>query len=170
MTQDLRRLRTRSRIFVDATILAIQMTRRDDLAQACDDFLRRILRDEIQAFTSAIVVAEVTHRVMVAEAIQETGIGPRDIVTHLKTHPDLVTTLTRHLDVASEVYRLGISIEPVTRVDLHRSKAIRRQYGLMTNDSLVVACMQGLKLTNLATNDSDFERVNIVQVWKPLVQ
>jgi hypothetical protein len=145
------------------------MTRQDALGQVCNDFLRRIVRDKIQAFTSAIVVAEVTHRVMVAEAIQQTGIGPRDIVTHLKKHPKLISSLTRHLNVASEIYRMGISIEPVTRVELHRSKAIRRQYGLMTNDSLVVACMQGLKLTDLATNDSDFGRVDIIRVWKPLV-
>jgi predicted nucleic acid-binding protein len=40
---------------------------------------------------------------------------------------------------------------------LHQSKQFRTDYGLMTNDSLIVAVMQDHKLVHLATNDRDFK-------------
>jgi predicted nucleic acid-binding protein len=51
--------------------------------------------------------------------------------------------------------------------DLHTSKAVRRDYGLLVNDSLIVAVMRNHKLRHLATHDSGFLRVSGMQVWMP---
>ena len=45
-------------------------------------------------------------------------------------------------------------------------KAIK-DYALLTNDAFHVATMKGHGITNIATNDSDFERVEWIKVWKP---
>jgi len=164
---DLAQLPSDCRIFVDANIIALHMVGRDELADACTAFLLRIKRDRILAFTSVIVAAEVIHRVMIGEVVEELGIEPRQAVQHLKKHPDVVKTLKKHADVPSKIYQMGISIEPVSHLELHRSKTIRANYGLLTNDSLVVAMMQKLRLVHLATNDSDFERVQGIKVWNP---
>ena len=37
--------------------------------------------------------------------------------------------------------------------------ALARQFGLLINDAVIVAVMQAHGLTNLASNDSDFDRV-----------
>jgi len=161
-------LPARTRVFVDANIIALHMTQKSDLAEACSAFLRRVRKDRIQAFTSVIVVAEVIHRVMISEAVGKLNLPPRKAVGHLKAHPNLVMDLSKHLAVPSKVYQMGISIEPVTRVDLHTSRLVRKNYGLMTNDSLIVAVMQRLKLVHLVTNDDDFKRVNGITIWKPL--
>jgi predicted nucleic acid-binding protein len=52
-------------------------------------------------------------------------------------------------------------------VELHSSKRYRRDYGFMTNDSLVLAVMKRHKVIHLATNDQDFERVPDIKVWTP---
>ncbi|MGB2843006.1 MAG: PIN domain-containing protein [Halobacteriota archaeon] len=45
-------------------------------------------------------------------------------------------------------------------------KAIQ-DYALLTNDAFHVATMKGHGITNIATNDPDFERVEWLKVWKP---
>ncbi|MCK4734821.1 MAG: PIN domain-containing protein [Methanophagales archaeon] len=45
-------------------------------------------------------------------------------------------------------------------------KAIK-DYALLTNDAFHVATMKRYGITNIATNDPDFERVNGTKVWKP---
>ena len=84
-----------------------------------------------------------------------------------KWHPDVVRDLERHLVVPSKIYQMGISIEPVSRRDLYNSRLARREFGLMANDSLVVATMRRLKLGHLVTNDDDFKRVKGIKVWMP---
>ena len=149
-------LPSKSRVFVDANVIALHMIQSGDLADACTSFLSRLRKDQMEAFTSVMVVAEVIHRVMVGEAIERLGLAPRQAVQYLKEHPNLVTALNKHLIVPSKIYQMGISIEPVSYVELHGSRLIRKEYGLLTNDSLVVAVMQKLKVVHLATNDSDF--------------
>ena len=78
-----------------------------------------------------------------------------------------VRALSRHLQVASDIGRANIDILPLTVKDLHASKTPRREYGLLTNDSLIVAVMRNHKLRHLATYDSGFLRVSGMQVWMP---
>jgi predicted nucleic acid-binding protein len=40
------------------------------------------------------------------------------------------------------------------------------QYGILTNDAVIVALMQRHGLVHLVTNDDDFDRVGGVTVWK----
>lgn len=161
-------LPTGSFVFVDANVLVFYFTRKDHLARACADFLTRAVADEIQAVTSVIVVAEVIHRVMIAEAVRQFGLLPRDAAQHLKQHPQVIRQLREHLTIPSKIHQRGLDILPVTYVELHSSCPIRAQYGLMTNDSLIAAVMRQHKVTNLATTDPDFERVDGIVVWKPL--
>jgi predicted nucleic acid-binding protein len=51
--------------------------------------------------------------------------------------------------------------------DLHTSKQYREEYGLMVNDSLIVAVMKREKIQHLATNDTDFERIPDIAVRVP---
>ncbi len=45
--------------------------------------------------------------------------------------------------------------------------AERRSAGLLTNDSMIVSCMREYGISFLATNDSDFERVAGITLFKP---
>ena len=56
---------------------------------------------------------------------------------------------------------------PITYRDLHASRQSREQFGLLVNDSLIVAVMQRERITTLATNDPDFTRVPGLDVRTP---
>src|SRR5712692_8134679 len=141
--QNLANLPSGSTIFVDANLLAYFFIRKDELAQTSGTLLARGAQKEIAIVTSALVVSEVIHRVLVAEAIRQHDLAPREAVQYLKEHPAIVQTLREHLTIPSRLHnRYGINILPVTHVELHASRLIRAEYGLMTNDSLVVAVMR----------------------------
>jgi predicted nucleic acid-binding protein len=113
------------------------------------------------------VVAEVTHRVMVNEAREQLNLSARETVEQLQQQTDLVRSLTRHLTVASDIGKAGVDILPLTVKDLHASKAYRRDYSLLTNDSLILAVMRNNKLRHLASHDSGFKSVPGLQLWMP---
>ena len=158
-----------TRVFVDASILALYFTDHPDLADACEAFLLRCVREELIGFTSVIAASETIHRVMVNEARTNLGFATSsETVNYLKRHPEAVKELRQHLAVASKIYRLGIKILPVSYKHLHRSKRVRQQYGLLTNDSLIVAVMQRHRLRHLATHDRDFAHIPALHVWEPI--
>lgn len=156
-----------SKVFVDTNIFVFYYLDQGYLTHACYDFLKRTAIGEIQGFTSSLVVAELTHRVIVSEAAEQLGLESKKIVPYLQTHPDVVCRLKQHLNIASDLRQMGINILSLTYQKLHRSKAIRSTFGLMTNDSLIVATMQQHKLVDIATNDTGFARVSRIRVWKP---
>lgn len=156
-----------SNVFVDANIFAIAYSHQGNLGTPARDFLERTKRKEIQGFTSTFVVAEVVHRVMVAEAQEQLNLPSRVIVEHLQQHPELVRSLTQHLGVASDIRKVNINILPLTVKDLHASKIVRTNHGLLTNDSLIVAVMRGHKLRHLVSHDAAFDQVAGLTVWGP---
>jgi len=52
---------------------------------------------------------------------------------------------------------------------IKRSQNMKRRYGLLSNDVLSLQIREDLKINNLASNDSDFERVNFIRLYKPSV-
>ena len=62
---------------------------------------------------------------------------------------------------------MKIEIAPLTVATLEASAAVRQQYGLLTNDSLLVAAMQELNLQKLATRDQDFAQIGGLLTYQP---
>jgi len=59
------------------------------------------------------------------------------------------------------------NLNPGIAALLEEAAALSAQLGLLTNDATIVALMHRHALTNLATNDDDFDGVPGVTVWKP---
>jgi len=51
--------------------------------------------------------------------------------------------------------------------DFNMSVDLGYEFGLMTMDSYHVVVMKRLGIKHIASNDSDFERVNFIGVWNP---
>ncbi len=46
---------------------------------------------------------------------------------------------------------------------------MKKRYGFLSNDVLTLQIMEDLRIDNLASNDSDFERVDFIKLYKPSV-
>ena len=55
----------------------------------------------------------------------------------------------------------------MTYREIHASKRYRDDYGLLTDDSIILPVMRRHGLTDLASNDKDFRRVTGIRLWTP---
>ncbi len=62
---------------------------------------------------------------------------------------------------------MNITILDLTTEVVRESAEIRREEGLLTNDSFVIAHMREQRLTKLVTANGDFDRRDGIEVYKP---
>jgi predicted nucleic acid-binding protein len=136
-------------------------------SRECKSLLERCARRTLLGYTSTSVLAEVLHRLMVAEAIGRGLVTAKTAVKRLKEKPELVKQLTRYNDDVRRIGQMNLAILSLTPEILTRSEAVRESEGLLTNDSFVVVFMRDHGLSKLATTDGDFERVRGLEVYKP---
>ena len=150
-------------IFIAANIFIYHFTAQ---SPACSALLRRCQDDVIIGCTSVGCVAEMLHRLMIAEAVQKGYITIRNAVRALKEKQDIVKKLDRYLQTPTRLIEMKIKILPTTSEIVLCSKAIRKRYGLLTNDSLIVTTIKKHRLKLLAV-DKDFENIPGIQLYKP---
>ena len=154
-------------VFLDANVLVYHFEPHPQFGQACTELLERIENQELTGFTATHLLAEMTHRLMTLEACATFGWPFAGIVQRLKRDPSCLRSLTRFRQALQEVsqYRVQILLVPETSNDI--GAAISQQTGLLTNDALAAAVMQHRGLANLASNDSDFDRVPWIARFAP---
>ncbi|MFN8495196.1 MAG: type II toxin-antitoxin system VapC family toxin [Caldilineaceae bacterium] len=168
MTKTFSTIPARVTVMIDANILIYALFPQSRQHASCKHLLERGARSELALQLVVNTAADVIHRAMVLEVIsqgkfQKSG----DAVTYLKQTPQAVQQLTRYRTILSDITLAHIKILPLTYRDLHTSRQYRDNYGVMTNDSLILAVMQRERIQFLATNDSDFERVPGIAVRQP---
>lgn len=62
---------------------------------------------------------------------------------------------------------MGVRVKAITPNIIKESETVRLQYGLLTNDSVSVAMMRKLRLTAIATHDSDLLRIADLRAYRP---
>jgi predicted nucleic acid-binding protein len=158
---------TGATVFIDANIFYYHFVSLPGLSIACKNFLHRIEQGEITGVTATVVLAEAQHKVMLAEAVQKYGLSPQGLVRRLTQTPGLLVGLSHHRIVPSTVVAMHVRIEPLTMAILQQAADLSVTHELLTNDAALLAHMQALGITHLATNDDDFDKVTGITVWKP---
>jgi predicted nucleic acid-binding protein len=151
-------------IFVDANILIYHFS---GISSACQTFLQRCASKQVEAFTGVHILLEVTHRLMILEALHKRLISGGQLARKLKEQPEIVKRLREYNHSIRQITRLGIRTRAVTLAIVRASEAVRVEEGLLTNDSITVALMRGLGLTAVATYDADLKRVRGLRVYQP---
>ncbi|MBI4642017.1 MAG: type II toxin-antitoxin system VapC family toxin [Candidatus Tectomicrobia bacterium] len=151
-------------VFVDSNILIYHFS---GISPECRSFLERCESKQIQAFTGVHILLEVTHRLMILEALSKGLISSAQPARKLKEKPEIIRSLSDYNRSVQQIPRMGIQIRSITPAIARASKAIRDQEGLMTNDSVTVALMQKMGLADIATHDSDLMRIFGLTVYQP---
>lgn len=152
------------KIFIDANILIYHFL---GLSESCSTLLESAEHDEVQAYISTVVQAEVLHRLMISEAVEKFRIKPYQAARYLKEHPRAIKSLETCEIALAEIPEFNIDIICLESDAIIKSRRFREDFGLMTNDSLNLYAMKTESIRIIATNDRDFERVNGIEVWKP---
>ena len=162
MTLD--RVPSGSRVFVDSTVFIYHAT---GASPQCRAFLERCEAGAITGVTSVIVLAEVAHRLMAVEAVAKGLVSGKDVVKKLRARPALIRRLHVYQEQVERIPLMGFDVISLELGDLLRSADVRRRYGLLVNDSLVVAAAQAAGVENLASADADFDQVKELKVYRP---
>jgi predicted nucleic acid-binding protein len=155
-------------VFVDANALIYHFTNHPKYGAACTDLVERIEYKEITGFTSSHCLADVSHRLMTIEAMGRLGWPATALAARLKKHRKEIPKLRLYQQVAVKIGQLGIQVLPVSESLVLAATNFSQQFELLTGDALIVAVMLQHGLTNLASEDADFDRVPGLNRYAPL--
>jgi predicted nucleic acid-binding protein len=157
-------------VFIDANIFIYHFCSAGDvISERCSDFLNKVENEQIRAFTSTFVIAEVLHRAMIHEAVGKTGLNPKGAMNKLQKDSDLIKSLNQFSQIPIILTDIGIQVLTVSYTTILNSYRWRHDYGMMVNDSILLATMASFEISHLVTNDSDFDRIRDIQLWKPVI-
>lgn len=154
-------------IGLDANIFLYVTTANPKYQMTCKNLLNRVYRGELIGITSVIILDEVLYKTMIFEVMERHRIGWRSAVDTVKTEPEVMRDLKKPKEILDAIIRIGIEIMPFDLNLIVSAEAICRRYLLRSHDAILVATLEENKVFNVATNDSDFERVDFLNVRKP---
>ena len=157
-----------SSLFIDANVFVYSWTQDPNFGVACTDLLERIKRKELQGFSSSSDFSDAAHRMMTLEACQSLGWSYTGIARRLRRHPAEIQKLHEFRKALDDLLAIGIHILPVTAQDVLSAGDISIQHGLLSGDALLIAMMQSHGLTQLASNDADFDRIPGITRFGPV--
>jgi predicted nucleic acid-binding protein len=146
-------------VFVDANTFVYHFTNDPRYGAACTQLLKRIELRQLIGVTSAHVLGDVAQRLMTLEAISVLGWPLAGIAARLRKHHVEIPRLSVYRQAIARIPLLGVQVLPLTFDLVEAGTMLSEQYQLLTGDALVVAVMQANGLTNIASNDADFDRV-----------
>ena len=158
---------TESQVFLDTNVLLYAITEHPRFGLWCDALLDRIQRGEVVGYISVVVLNEFIHKLIIGEIAQKVGLKPDRVVQYLKRHREILGTLEAY-EVAAEVQTsYSLVILGVTAETCLLARRLMQVHQLLSNDAFHLAVMQETGIQDLVTNDTDFDGIEGLQVWKP---
>jgi predicted nucleic acid-binding protein len=135
-------------------------------SEQCSQLIERCRREEVLGVTTAEVISDVCHRLMLREAI-DLGLINRPSAVQLKSKQQRIKELSRYWKLTAEIFERNLLIIPLDEARQYAAQRIRENYGLLTNDSLIAAAALSYGISCLASRDADFDRIAELTVYKP---
>lgn len=154
-----------SNIFVDSNIFLYVFLKHPAWGKSCHEFIRKIESKDIIGYTDEFVLNEVFHKLMITAIVNQAHCSPQEAVLLAKKTPEIVKDLT-HLWEATELLK-KLDLRIISGPFYPESYSISHDFGLLATDSVHVAAMRKEKITRIASNDADFARIPLLEIWRP---
>jgi len=151
-------------VVIDTNILVYANQQK---SQECVQLMKRCSLREVRGIVPMPMVAELVHTLMLIEARENGWIERSNPARALSEHPEQVRRLARYENEVREFLGIGMRIEPATPVDILETLSIQREFGLLTNDALLLAIARRLNCSAIATADAAFRAVQGFVVYQP---
>jgi len=154
-------------LFLDAKILVYHFEPHPTLGPSCTHLLARIEAQELIGLVSTHILTEVAHRLMMIEASRMQGSTSAKIKQRLLRNPAMAQQLRQFRTALEEILQGRLQILTIDPTLIIEAAKISQQSGLLSNDALLIAVMQAHRLTKLASNDTDFDRITGISRYGP---
>ncbi len=154
-------------VFIDSNILTYHLLGDEVFGDECGRFLLRIEAGRLIGVINSIVISEVLYNFIRAEVAEKYDKGYRAVGRYIKENPKVLRevnpTPVNELLAMQNLFMLESSKDYVVNtIPMYISS-----YNLLSNDLIIASTMKENRITDIATNDSDFERIEGIKVWKP---
>lgn len=168
MKKSLKEFREREGIFVDANIF---LHHAFDINTVSVEFLKKIEYSSMKVYTSALVMEEVTFKLVMQSASnfidRATLNGVKNLIKDNKVKEKIFLPVEEYREYIDNLKEVGMTVLDLTDKDMSEAIKKAKAHGLITADAAHLAVMARKGITNIATNDNDFEAVSGITVWSP---
>lgn len=127
--------------------------------------LRRVATREIEGILPQPMWQELMHKLMLVEAHSLGMITAANPARQLARKPALVRRLSAYREKVKDLAEMGLGFEACNRGDfLENVPRFQERYGILTNDSVLLAIASRLKADFIVTADMAMQSVKEVQV------
>lgn len=168
MQKDLRDFDSSTPIFIDAVIF---LHHAFDTNHLSIEFLKRIELSNIKAYTSALVLEEVSYKIMLQAASnyleKVTVSNVKKLIQNPKNRTKVLSPLIAYMDYIDKLQEAGLNVIDLKGSDIKQAAHHAKNNGLITADAAHIAVMLRRNINHIATEDSDFELLSNITVWSP---
>jgi predicted nucleic acid-binding protein len=151
-------------VLVDANIIVYYIR---GVSDQCGQLIRRCTEREVYGVITTHTVAEVMHQLMLAEARENGWITGSNPARQLSGQPERVRRLSRYELAIKSLLSTGLNLELILKEDILTSMKMQRQTGLLTNDALLLAVADRLRIHSIASADKAFKKVHGIALYTP---
>jgi predicted nucleic acid-binding protein len=168
MQKDLRDFEGGSPVFIDATIF---LHHAFDTNPVSVEFLNRIELSNIKAYTSALVLEEVSYKIMMQSASnyleRVTVRHVKKLLENPKNRGQVLSPLVEYMNYIDKLQEAGLNVIDLKGADMKQAAHLARDSGLITADAAHLSVMSRKSIHHIATEDSDFAAVPNITAWYP---
>jgi len=171
MVYDLDDFTPDKQIFVDANIFTFHLMDDPRYGESCTGFLQKIEDCKINGVTSSFVLDEVVYVLLIGKGCEILDVDRawkvrKEIKRNKGFAMQCYEPVNIFLDYIDSLKLLGLHVIDVRGDDVKDAVKFAVQYQLLPRDAIIISLMKQHNIKHIATCDSDFERVDFLNVWK----
>lgn len=161
----------KERIFIDANIFIFHANDDATFGNSCTTFLNRIEEEEIHGVITPAVIDEVLFKILIGKAAEELGKSSIWVIKkHMKDKSfskKVYSQVKTYWEYILDLHATNLDIQTIDTNILEESVKLGEKYGLLTTDSIHTATCISNKISNIASDDTDFKRIKELKVFEP---
>ncbi len=168
MISSLDLLEPQSNIFIDTNIFLYGAMDYSKYRAACRAFLQNIESGTYLAATSALVLNEIVHKLILAETTKTYRLRSEGEAKKLiEDKPETISSLTKVWKTYAIIRAYPLVIYSIDAAIMDMAADLSSRYGLFISDASHLAVMKKNGISNIATNDNDFQLAENICIYRP---
>ena len=168
MQKNLKDFKGKEAIFIDANIF---LHHAFDMNPISVEFLKTVESFNLKAYTSALVVEEITFKLIMQSASnfldKLTLQNVKVLLKDTKTKEEVFKPVVEYRGYIDMLKDFGLTVLDLTDKDMAEAIQKAKIYGLIAADAAHIAVMERKGIIHMASSDSDFKAVNNITLWSP---
>lgn len=149
-------------VYLDANVFVYGL---NGQSAVCGRLLRKCSNEQQLGITLLETINEATHKFMVSEAFAK-GLVAKPTAQALRARSHVIPSLREYWRLTERILRMDILFLSVSEALARQAQVERQAYGLLTNDSLIVAAMRHYGIRQIASNDEDFGSISGITLFR----